>query len=273
MEGLLLANRTETAELVDRTTVLENTCSDLRSHMDAALRNVEHHAALLDEAHTLEQGLRSELAHLDETKSDAEGALLSSRATVQSLRDELADNQSQLQRICQDLHDERERYNRLVRDYEGIQHKAEDYDRVVEGARRAVEQREEQAREIGMLNLEVEGLRQSLDAASQESHHLQEVISRETNVQLQLELAIQAKADAELSLANAQASAAQLQSQIDDLQVQVQKLKQRSADQEVKNVHLTKTNTQLEEDNDGLYMSLEAKQQELELVSYAPILG
>ncbi len=81
-----------------------------------------------------------------------------------------------------------------------------------------------------------------------------------------LESALAAKVQIQASLKMSHAHEQTLKQEVEDLHHRLKDVKQASADLEVKMLRLNKEKTQLEEDNSGLYMGLEAKQEELELV-------
>lgn len=81
-----------------------------------------------------------------------------------------------------------------------------------------------------------------------------------------LESALTAKAQIQASLERSHAHEQSLKQDIEDLHRRLKDVKQASADLEVKMMRLNKEKAQLEEDNSGLYIGLEAKQEELELV-------
>jgi len=86
-----------------------------------------------------------------------------------------------------------------------------------------------------------------------------------TKVQRQLELEEESRAvqrqnvDQEMNFIKAQ-------KQLEGLQDEKRDVQRQNADLEMKNLQLTKAQKQLEDDNAGLYIALEAKQQELELM-------
>lgn len=70
---------------------------------------------------------------------------------------------------------------------------------------------------------------------------------------------------AELSAATE--ARARLNAMLESANTRLRDVQRQNADLEIKNVQLAKAQKQLEDDNAGLYIGLEAKQQELEMVS------
>lgn len=147
-----------------------------------------------------------------------------------------------------------------------------------EGNRKREQQIEEfKGRAISSKD-EAEKLRQEISTLKREYNHLLDEHSRldrdisfnDSDLRSRLEAVTKQKAetDAELRAARDQVSA--LRDEVDRLRRHGHSLQQESADKEVKMTQLEKRLKAAREDNEGLNMALDAKQQELDLVSRIP---
>lgn len=120
-------------------------------------------------------------------------------------------------------------------------------------ASEAVTERENQCQALEQLNDETQRTIESL--SSRQAAHQQE-----------LDAIVAEKAAAMAAADSAGDRIADLNAELDSANARLRDVKRQNADLEMKNLQLVKTQKKLEEDTEGLYMGLEAKQQELELV-------
>lgn len=114
--------------------------------------------------------------------------------------------------------------------------------------------------EVGRLHTDGERFMRSSTAEANEQR------SELDAVRAELDTVNKSRAEAEAALESSRARAEEMGVELERLQRQLRDVKQQSADLEVKHVRLAKEKKQLEDDNAGLYIGLEAKQEELELV-------
>lgn len=96
---------------------------------------------------------------------------------------------------------------------------------------------------------------------------LEDAAGMEDQTQAQLEELVRQKAEADIEIQTTRERVSALKEEVERLRRQVHELQQESADKEVKLVQVTKQRSQDKEDLQGLNIALDAKQQELELVS------
>lgn len=125
--------------------------------------------------------------------------------------------------------------------------------RQVTKASDAVEERERQCQALEQLSEETS---RSLEAAS----------SRETAARQERDAAVAERKTSLIALEEAQAELAERAVDLENANTQLRNVKRQNADLEMTRMQLVKSQKQLEDDNAGLYIGLEAKQQELELV-------
>lgn len=80
-------------------------------------------------------------------------------------------------------------------------------------------------------------------------------------------------ADKDDALSTRSSEVLRLNDELQKVKAQLKTTQRLNSDLEMSKMQLTKAHKQLEEDNSGLFMGLEAKQQELELVSLQPPIG
>ena len=96
-------------------------------------------------------------------------------------------------------------------------------------------------------------------------HALNDLRSREALARKGRESAV---AESSATTQGAREEVSRLNVMLESTNTRLRDVQRQNADLEMKNVQLTKTQKQLEDDNAGLYIGLEAKQQELDLVRY-----
>jgi chromosome segregation ATPase len=127
-----------------------------------------------------------------------------------------------------------------------------------------IKQREADAE---VLREEMSGMKRThARVVDEQTRQLAETAATAGEAQTQLEALVRERAERE-------AERAALGEEVERLRRQVQVLKQESADKEVRIVQIGKQRQQDLEDMQGLNIALDSKQQELELVSLAFLLG
>ena len=102
---------------------------------------------------------------------------------------------------------------------------------------------------------------EELQTASE--HAFQDLKSREAVARREREFAV---TESSTVTEEAREAVAGLNAMLESTNTRLREVQRQNADLEMKNLQLAKTQKQLEDDNAGLYIGLEAKQQELELV-------
>lgn len=128
-----------------------------------------------------------------------------------------------------------------------------DFEQQVAEASNAVAESERQCQALEELN---EKLQRSVN----------DLTSHQSSSQQELDSALADKAAARDRVADLNADITDLKGELESASARLRDVKRQNADLEMKNLQLVKTQKQLEDDNAGLYIGLEAKQQELELV-------
>lgn len=122
--------------------------------------------------------------------------------------------------------------------------------------------------EIAQLHDKLSSLtREHSRVTSEQSRTVSDITVREAEIRRQLEDAIRAKTEAQVDASSLRESLSSLQDDIEKLRRQVHELKKENADQDIKIVQMERQQEKDKVDNYGLNIALEAKQQELELVS------
>jgi chromosome segregation ATPase len=117
--------------------------------------------------------------------------------------------------------------------------------------------------EIGRLHVDNERFMRSSTAEDNEQR------LELDGLRAEIETVNNSRVSAEAALETSRARSEEMGVELERLRRQLRDVKQQSADLEVKHIRLGKEKKQLEDDNAGLYIGLEAKQEELELVCLA----
>lgn len=133
----------------------------------------------------------------------------------------------------------------------------------------------EYSERIVQREAEAEQLREEMSRLRREHSHitgeqsraLEEISLQQGEAKIQMEDLIRQKAETDVEIKASRDRVNALKGEVDRLRRQVHELQQESADKEVKLVQVTKQRNQAQEDNRGLNIALDSKQQELELVS------
>ena len=121
--------------------------------------------------------------------------------------------------------------------------------------------------EIETLREELSGLRRGQSHEFDEKNRkAQQAVEEAAEARALLDESVRIKAELEVENKTNKDRVNGLKEEVDRLRRQVHSLQQDSADKEVKIVQMTKQLAQKEEDNTGLNIALDSKQQELELV-------
>lgn len=148
--------------------------------------------------------------------------------------------------------------------------------RLEENLHRRDEEIAEFSQKVRAQELEAENLREELGKLKREHAHvlneqsraLKEATGSEGEARKQLQDLVRQKAEADVELKSTKDRLESLKNEMERLRKHVRDLQQESADKEVKIVQFTKQHAQDKEDIQGLNIALDAKQQELELVSF-----
>ena len=171
------------------------------------------------------------------------------------------------------LQDERQAADELALAHSTLQHQSVDVAQQLQAAKEAEGHLQESVRSLEQRLLgasealaERERQCQALEELQAVSEHaLNDLRSREALARQGRESAV---AESSATIRGAREEVARLNALLESTNTRLRDVQRQNADLEMKNVQLTKTQKQLEDDTAGLYIGLEAKQQELDLVCY-----
>ena len=155
----------------------------------------------------------------------------------------------------------------------------ENIERLENNLRRRDAEVEEYAHRVMERESEAEDLREEMNTMKREharivdeqNRALQDVASRQGEDKMHIEMALRQKAEVDVEARMSKERVSVLTEEVERLRRQVHDLQQESADREVRLVQANKQIAQAQDDNQGLNIALDSKQQELELVSVQKI--
>lgn len=106
------------------------------------------------------------------------------------------------------------------------------------------------------------------DMHEETSKSLEESTAREVNLRRERDAAVQARVELTARRDEALEGLSKVKAEFEQTKERLRDVERQSAALEIKNLEITKSQKKLEDDNAGLYMALEGKQQELILVSF-----
>jgi chromosome segregation ATPase len=101
------------------------------------------------------------------------------------------------------------------------------------------------------------------------SRSLQDATSREAVLRKERDAEALVRSDLMAARDEAMAELSHLRRTLEQTSTRLREVERQSADLEITNLEITKSQKRLEDDNAGLYMALEAKQQELTMVGFS----
>ncbi|KAF8335817.1 uncharacterized protein EI90DRAFT_3047215 [Cantharellus anzutake] len=258
----------------------------------SAAAEIESLRAVLDEEQAKVSHLEDQLKEMQETRSQASEQLQvlieresSLVAEVESLRDKVQQIEWNRDKTLEELEYER---NHFQDKFEELCRKINELDmgrdilgeenRGLKESIRSLEMKiEATTSDFVGKDRECVTLRSELEQSAAEAHKLRSEIQQYLTsstinraeidaLRKDLESTLATKVSTQASLQESQAKSRTLEQELQGVHRQLKEVKQASADLEVKMLRLNKEKAQLEEDNSGLYMGLEAKQEELELL-------